>query len=102
MTVPFQSTNSTIRLAYTTTPGNTTVASAQILNVVNTDTANVVYVAAGYANTVANATTGVGSVVGPMSTAQLKFNTTGASGNIYISVVGGSSSGNVYITPGSL
>ena len=100
MTVPFHSTNSTTKLAYTTAAGNVQIASSQLLNIVNPDTANVVYVSAGYANVTAAA--GVGTAVAPNGTAQLLFQTTGATGNIYVSVIGGSPSGNIYITPGSL
>ena len=102
MTVPFQSLNSTVKLAYTTAAGNTSVRPASVLNIVNPDTANVVIVSAGYSNVIANLTAGTGTVIAPSSTAQLAFNTVGTTGNIYISVAGASTSGNIYITPGSL
>ena len=103
MTVPFNSLNSTTRLAYTTSAGTANIAPASLLNIVNPDTANIVIVSAGYSNVTANLTAGVGTVIAPASTAQLTFNTNGANATtMFVSVIGGSTSGNIYITPGSL
>ena len=103
MSVPFISTNSTTTIAYTTNAGHTQlIAAPQILNIVNPDMANVVIVNASVANVAANLVTGAGTVVGPASTAQLKFNTLGATGPFYISVIGKSPAGNVYLSTGSI
>lgn len=85
-------------------PGSNGLPNA--LFVVNPDTANVVVVNTGLSDLDTDAIVptsdfnGLGVVVGPQSSALIRLNTEYVQGNIYVSVAGVSSTGNVYITPG--
>jgi hypothetical protein len=100
---PFFSSNSTYTVAYSTTPGSLSLAPSAVLNILNLDSANVVFVSAGYGNVTANVTTGVGTAIAAKDTVQLQFPVNSVPGNavLYVSVAGVSSSGNVYVTPGN-
>ena len=112
MSVTFNPTGGSIKLAYA---GDSTEVSLAItqpapthLAVVNTDSANVIVVNAGFVDGDVDAIVpqsdqdGVGLVVGPLDTAYFALASTrgSESGNLYISVAGESATGNVYITPG--
>lgn len=108
----FQPTGRSIKLAYADDSTDVSLAIDQPapthLAVVNTDSANVIVINAGFVDGDVNAVVptadqnGQGLVVGPLSTLFFALDTTRASesGNLYISVAGDSPTGNVYITPG--
>jgi hypothetical protein len=73
---------------------------------VNKDAANVVVVNYSFnaldtnASVPTSAANGIGVVIGPMSSVQLKIDSTYRTGNLYISAAGVTGTGNVYVTPG--
>jgi hypothetical protein len=87
-------------------PGSTGLPNA--LYIVNADTANVVVVGTSFNAEDTNAVVptsgfnGTGTVVGPMSSALIRLESTYVQGNIYVSAAGVSGTGNVYITPGTI
>ena len=86
------------------TPGGTGLPN--VLYIVNGDAANVVVVNVGTSDLDTDAVVplsgfnGKGAVVGPLSSAMIRLNTTYQQGNIWVSVAGVSGTGSVYITPG--
>jgi hypothetical protein len=73
---------------------------------VNKDAANVVVVSYSFnaldtnASVPTSGANGIGVVIGPMSSVQLKIDSTYRTGNLYISAAGVTGTGNVYVTPG--
>lgn len=101
-TIAFATSGQTAAIAYTTSPGTATVASAQTLLVTNASTTDVISIAWDYAGDVVADLVGTGTVIGPGQTIALKVTSQYTSDDLYISVAGAASSGTVYVTTGGL
>ena len=100
--VSFATSGKTAAIAYTTSPGTATVASAQTLLVTNPSATDVVSIAWDYTGDVVANLTGTGTVVGPLTTLALRVTTQYTNEPLHISVAGAASSGTVYVTTGGL
>ena len=113
MTFPFTPIGASGAIAYADDSTDTSTAIEpgsfglpNALMVTNPDTANVVVVNTSYDAFDTNAIVptsgfnGLGVVVAPASSVLIKLDSTYVQGNIYVSVAGVSSTGNVYVTPG--
>jgi hypothetical protein len=113
MNVPFIPVNSSGIISYADDSTDTSVVFAptsgtvpNCLLVVNPDTANVIAVNYSFDALDTNASiptsgaNGTGVVVGPASSAMIRIDSTYQSGNLYVSAVGDSATGNVFVTPG--
>jgi hypothetical protein len=116
MSVPFTPVGNSIIAPYaddstdtaiTITPGSAGLPN--VLYCVNTDTANVVVVNTSFdvndtnASVPTSGANGLGVVIGPGATAMIRLpQVPYIQGNLYVSIAGDSSTGNVFITPGVL
>ena len=113
MTIPFIPTGHSAIIAYADDSTDTAVTlnpgsagNPNSLYIVNPDTANVVAVSYSFDVNDTNASiptsgaNGIGVVVGAGSSVQIRIDSTYQGGNLYVSAVGDSATGNVFVTPG--
>ena len=101
-TVAFATSGNTAAIAYTTSPGTATVASAQTLLVTNDSPTGIISIAWDYTGDVVADLVGTGTIIGPLQTIALKVTSQYTSDDLYISVAGAAASGTVYVTTGGL
>ena len=113
MTIPFVPVNNSGIISYADDSTDTSVTFAptsgtvpNCLFVVNPDTANVVAVNYSFDALDTNASiptsgaNGIGVIVAPLGQVLIRVDSTYQSGNLYVSAVGDSATGAVFVTPG--
>lgn len=115
MTFPFIPVNRSAIIAYADDSTDTSVtfvpesgSNPNCLYIVNPDTANVVAVNVSFDPLDTNASiptsgaNGIGVVVGAASSVLIRIDSAYQGGNLYVSGVGDSATGNIFVTPGIL